>query len=106
MSELRKINREELQKIIENHQHYLEKDVEGWENMKANLSEADLSEVDLSKANLRYADLRGAKLRGANLYEATFTGAKLYDSSRDLIIKQLNEIISVFEDADIIKKED
>ena len=39
-----------LEKIIKNHQHWLDKDCDGWEEMKA---------------DLRYANLRGAKLRGA-----------------------------------------
>ena len=55
------MNRDELNKILENHLHWLNKDVEGWEDMRADLSNADLSNADLSCANLRGANLRGAK---------------------------------------------
>ena len=54
------MTQEELDKIVEKHQHWLNEDCEGWEGMKANLRGASLSE----------ADLRGANLRGANLSDA------------------------------------
>ena len=56
---------EELDKILENHLHWINKDVEGWKNMKADLREANLWEADLWEANLREANLWGANLRGA-----------------------------------------
>ncbi len=70
---MRKISKEELKAIIENHEHWILKDCNGWENMRADLSGADLSGVDLRcanlcNANLRHADLRRADLSGANLY--------------------------------------
>ena len=46
---------EELKKIIENHQHWLNEDCEGWENMRADLSNADLRYADLMHADLMYA---------------------------------------------------
>lgn len=100
----------ELEQIIENHEHWLNEDVDGWENMRADLSganlgevilrgislefadlsgadlsDADLSGADLSDANLRYADLRGtnlsgADLSGANLRNANLSGADLRDA--------------------------
>ena len=60
----------ELNKIIENHQHYLNKDIDGWENMRADLSYQDLSGLDLKNANLRNANLYKADLRESNLYRA------------------------------------
>lgn len=48
---------EEIKKMVENHMHWLCRDVCGWEHMRA----------DLRGANLRVADLRGADLRGADL---------------------------------------
>ena len=51
------MTQKELNKILENHKHWLNEDCEGWENMSANLS----------GANIRDADLRGADLRGADL---------------------------------------
>jgi uncharacterized protein YjbI with pentapeptide repeats len=44
------MTQEELDKIVEQHQHWLKEDCEGWEDMKADLSGADLSEADLSGA--------------------------------------------------------
>ena len=43
--------KEELDKILENHAHWIKEDVEGWQKMRANLW----------GANLRDADLWGAK---------------------------------------------
>ena len=37
------MTQEQLNKIIENHQHYLNKDIDGWESMKADLSDKNLS---------------------------------------------------------------
>ena len=85
----------ELNKIIENHQHYLNKDIDGWKSMRADLSyknlsgldlrnanliEADLSNASLSNSNLRNANLRNANLNNANLREANLYGANLRDA--------------------------
>lgn len=82
----------ELNKIIENHQHYLNEDIDGWETMKADLSyrnlsgldlrnvnlrNANLNNVNLSCANLRNADLRNADLSEADMYEADLKEANL-----------------------------
>ena len=87
----------ELNKIIEYHQHYLNKDIDGWEFMradlsyknlsgldlrnaklyKANLNNADLSSADLRKADLREADLRDADLNNADLRDADLNNACL-----------------------------
>ena len=48
---------EELNKIIENHQHWINEDCEGWEDMKANLSGADLRGLNLQEVNLGYVML-------------------------------------------------
>ena len=83
---------ETLNKILENHKHWLNADCEGWEYMKANLSSvnlqgaylsgvdlhfADLSFADLSYADLTDADLNYANLHGANLYKANLCGTRL-----------------------------
>ena len=62
------MTQEELDKIIERHQHWLKEDCEGWEDMKADLRWADLREANLSCANLRWADLRWANLRDADKF--------------------------------------
>ena len=92
---MRTITQEELNKIMEQHQHWLQEDCEGWEDMRANLSRADLSganliwanlsganlsradlsRADLSRANLSRADLSGADLSGADLSRADLSGA-------------------------------
>ncbi|WP_295099113.1 pentapeptide repeat-containing protein, partial [uncultured Fibrobacter sp.] len=56
------MTQEELDKIVEQHQHWIKEDCEGWEGMKA-----DLRGADLSGANLSGADLSGADLSEANL---------------------------------------
>ena len=71
------MTQEELDKIIELHQHWLKEDCEGWEDMKANLRGANLSGADLSCANLSGANLIGANLSGANLSGADLIGADL-----------------------------
>ena len=66
------MTQKELDKIVEQHQHWLKEDCEGWEDMKA----------DLSGADLRCANLHGAKLSDANKFrigkvlEETLTGYK------------------------------
>ena len=71
------MTREELDKIVERHQHWINEDCEGWEDMKANLSDADLSGADLRWADLRWADLSDADLRWADLSDADLRGADL-----------------------------
>ena len=73
----KKINR-----IIENHQHWLNMDCEGWEDMRADFTGVALLGVELRGENLRGvsfegADLRDADLSKANLEEAGFKGANL-----------------------------
>jgi hypothetical protein len=70
---MREISREELEKILVNHLHWIKEDCEGWEEMRANLSGANLY-----GANLYRADLSGADLSGANLSRAYLSGANLY----------------------------
>ena len=71
------MNIEKLNKVLENHKHWLNKDCEGWENMRANLKRADLRGADLIDANLTRAILRGANLTGAHLTRANLTRADL-----------------------------
>ena len=74
---MRTISKEELEKILENHRHYLAEDVCDWESMKADLARANLSCVDLRESNLKYANLRGANLNLSNLSEAKLSYADL-----------------------------
>ena len=74
------MNREELNKILENHKHWLKKDVSGWERMRADLGEADLSEADLHGEDLSGASLSGTSLSGVDLYRAYLYGAELSEA--------------------------
>ena len=78
--ELRKITKQELDKILDNHKLWLASNGEKGEraNLRsANLSSADLSSADLSYADLSYADLSYADLRYANLRSANLRSANL-----------------------------
>ena len=71
------MTQEELNKIIEQHQHWLKEDCEGWEDMKANLYGANLTRADLSEANLRGANLSGEeKFRLGKVLDEPLTGYK------------------------------
>ena len=68
------MTQEELDKIIEQHQHWIHEDVDGWEEMKANLYGANLKGANLYGANLYGANLYGANLECANLKGANLEG--------------------------------
>ena len=74
---MRKISKEKLNKVLDDHKHWICEDCDDWEHMKADLSDVDLSGVDLSDANLRCADLRGADLSNTDLSDANLICADL-----------------------------
>ena len=91
---MKKITKNELDKILRKHKLWLMNDPEGeMANLSeadlseadlsganlsgANLSKANLSEADLSWANLSWANLSWANLYRANLYRANLSGANL-----------------------------
>ena len=79
-TELREIAEEELKKILDDHQKYLEsagKDGKIAILSFANLSGVNLSGADLSKANLSWTDFSGANLSKADLSEANLGWANL-----------------------------
>ena len=74
-----------LEEILERHKHWLNRDCENWESMRADLHNADLRYANMSGANLysadlRYADLHGADLRYANLCYADLRRANMRDA--------------------------
>ncbi len=80
------ISNEELKRILENHKHWRCEDVDGWEDMKADLSGRDLSKVNLNGAYLFLANLSGANLskadlRGAYLRDAVLSGADMLETN-------------------------
>lgn len=70
-----------LEEILERHKHWLNNDIEGWYDMRANLSHADLSWVDLEDVDLRYANLCSTNLQNADLRDAKFCNSNLFDSN-------------------------
>ena len=64
---MKKLTQKQINKILEEHKHWLNEDCKGWETMMADFSFCDLRDADLSYANLRHADLRDANLRDADL---------------------------------------
>ena len=81
----------ELNKIIENHQHYLNKDIDGWKSMRADLSYKNLSGLDLKESNLREANLNNVNLRKANLRNADLRDANLaYADLRNANLREAN----------------
>ena len=107
------INGKTLEEILENHKHWLKRDVDGWKEMRANLDGADISNTDLRFANLKYAilndvnfcksDLRWANfcttsLQHTNLSYADFREATLNDA----YICDSNLIHADFGDASLV----
>ena len=78
---MRTISREELEKILINHQHWINEDCEGWEGMRADLSNANLSNANLRNADLSNADLRNANLSNADLWNANLRNANLRNAN-------------------------
>ena len=74
------VNGKTLNEILENHNHYLRRDVKGLASMRANLSRANLRYANLRYANLSRANLRGANLRDADLRNANLDGANFRDA--------------------------
>lgn len=71
------VSQEELNKIIENHHHWLMADCPNWMDMRADLSNTILHRADLSGAKLANADLRCADMEYANLSNADLSGANM-----------------------------
>ena len=79
------LTREKLNKILEEHKHWIDEDCKNWEEMRADLRNADLRSTDLlnadlSGANLHNADLRSTNFHGADLHNADLRGANLLNA--------------------------
>lgn len=97
------MNKEKLKKIIEDHQHFLNEDIDGWEDMRADLTGEDLHCVNLKGVNLSWAYLENANLSGANLQEANLTCAKLnYAKLRHAKLNYANLDRTEFRNADLV----
>ena len=92
----------ELNKIIENHQHYLNKDIDGWESMRADLSDKNLSGLNLKNANLREANFRNTNLSNSNLGDANLNNADLtYADLRKADLRKADLSRADLRDADL-----
>ena len=74
------LTREKLNKILEEHKHWIDEDYKNWEEMRADLHNADFHGACLHNADLRGADLYNADLSGANLLNADLSGADLHNA--------------------------
>ena len=98
------MNQDELNKILENHNHWMNEDCDDWGRMKADLegdnlsglnlnfvdlSYANLSKTNLNGANLMFSNLRSVHFKNANLESANFEGADL--TKTDLRYTNLNK---------------
>ena len=71
------MTQEELDKVLENHLHWVREDCKGWEDMRANLDGENLDGLNLDVAMLDDASLVGASLDHASLVGASLVGASL-----------------------------
>lgn len=86
----------ELNRILENHRHWLYEGCDGWERMRANLTDANLINVNLKGADLVCANLTGAnlayiKLRGAK--NVPFISLACPDSGAFIVCKKASKYI-------------
>ena len=107
------INGKTLEEILENHKHWLMRDVEGYEKMRANLDGADISNTDLRFANLKCAslndvnfyksDLRGVDLRKTSLQHTNLSYADFREATlNDTYILNSNLAHADFGDASLV----
>ena len=75
------MTQEELDKIVEQPQHWLKKDCVGWEEMKAESRAKDLSGLNFKSANLKSVNLRGANLYSTDLESVNLSDADLYGAN-------------------------
>lgn len=107
------INGKTLEEILENHLHWLKRDVDGWKEMRANLDGADISNTDLRFTNLKYAslndvnfyksDLRGVDLRKTSLQHTNLSYADFREATlNDAYIFNSNLAHADFGDASLV----
>ena len=66
-----------LEEILEKHLHWLNRDCENWESMRADLHEADMSYADMRGVDMSGANMRGANISYANMSYANMSYAKV-----------------------------
>ena len=75
-----------LEEILERHLHWLNRDCENWESMRADLHDADLHDANMSYANMSgvnmsYANMCGADMSYTNISYANMRDADLHDAN-------------------------
>ena len=93
------LTREKLNKILEEHKHWIDEYCKNWEEMRADLRNADFHDANLHNVDLRGANLRGADLRRAKNVpyipmvcpeEGDFIGWKKAESNKNTVIVKLH----------------
>ena len=80
-----------LEEILERHQHWLNRDCENWESMRADLHDADLHDANMSYTNMRGIDMRGANMKGANMHGADISYVNIrYTNLHDVNMSYAN----------------
>ena len=72
-----KIGNYTLEEILERHLHWLNRDCENWESMRADLHNVDLHDANMSYANMCGIDLHNANMRDANMSYADMSYANM-----------------------------
>ena len=80
-NKMKRLTQEEINKVLENHKHWLAEDCDKWENMQADFSYCDLRNADLYNADLHNANLCNADLYNADLHNANLCNADLYNAN-------------------------
>ena len=76
-----KIGKYTLEEILERHLHWLNRDCENWESMRADLHNADMSYANMSGVNMSYANMCGANMSYANIISADMRGADIRNAN-------------------------
>ena len=89
-----------LEEILERHLHWLNRDCENWESMRADLRYADLRYADLRytdlrNANMSYANMRYANMRNANVSYANMSYADMRNTNMSYANMSYADIRSV-----------
>ncbi len=66
-----------VEKVLADHRHWKNKDCEGWEDMRADLSGINMSDISLTGVDLSFVNLRNAHLNDVNLNKADLSHADM-----------------------------
>lgn len=75
---MKRLEQEELNRIIAGHQHYLKKDIQDWVNFKAIFEYVDLSGLDFSNTDLSYSEFYNVNLQNAKLVNTDLSNSNLF----------------------------